>query len=255
MCLIVFSYRQHPDYPLLLIANRDERHRRATATAAFWEDHPGILAGRDLESMGTWLGIHSKGRFAAVTNFREGIAEPGEFSRGHLTGNFLNGTTSPQDYLEELDNTRGRYSGFNLLFGTLDTLYWFSNRTEHHTRLTPGLHSLSNHLLNSPWPKAEHAKAELQRLLERNDLDPAQLIKVLQRREPFPDERLPDTGLSLEMERTLSAPFIVTPEYGTRCTTLLVWHKDNKVELIEQNYHPDGSTAKRHEFQLEIGAG
>lgn len=251
MCLIVFSYRQHPDYPLVLIANRDERHERATAAADFWASDPDILAGRDLEALGTWLGVHRHGRFAAVTNFREGLVEPGERSRGGLTYNFLSQPQIPANYLTKLHASRTSYRGFNLLFGTLHELYYFSNRTDQQTQLSPGLYSLSNHLLNSPWPKAEHAKQQLSGLLQQKRLVVEALLDVLQRREPFPDEYLPNTGISLEMERTLSPPFIVTPEYGTRCTTLLLWHKDNRLDFIELSYHPDGSEAGRKDFQLK----
>ncbi len=250
MCLIVFSYRQHPDYPLVLIANRDEYHQRAAASADFWGDHPQILAGRDLEGMGTWLGVTDAGRFAAVTNFREGIAEPGELSRGHLTANFLKGSQTATQYLDELNAGKSSYSGFNLLFGDIHGLYYFSNRSAESFRLQPGLHSLSNHLLNSPWPKAEHAKQQLQLHLASANLESEALIGILQRRETFPDELLPNTGLSLEQERTLSPPFIVTPEYGTRCTTLLLWHKSETVEFIEQSYLADGTPAERKSFQL-----
>lgn len=256
MCLIVFACRQHPEYPLILIANRDEYHARPTSNAGFWPDQPELLAGRDQLGKGTWLGLRRNGRFAAVTNFREGIDEPGRLSRGDLSRHYLQGGEMPEDYLEQVSTQGEAYGGFNLLFGNRDKLFYFSNRVDPGTRavgaVTPGLHSLSNHLLNSPWPKSEHAKDKLAEHLSAPSLEPDALLRILQRRRPFADELLPDTGVSLERERTLSPPFIVTPEYGTRCTTLLLWHKSNQVTFIEQNYAPDGSPTERGDFQISV---
>ncbi|MDX2350290.1 MAG: NRDE family protein [Porticoccus sp.] len=255
MCLIVFAWKHHPDYPLIMAANRDEYYQRPTVLADFWEDQPNILAGRDLTSGGTWLGINRQGRFAAVTNYREGHQQLASRSRGELTANFLGSDIDAKQYAQHVIDEGDQYNGFNLLLGDGDQLYYCSNRQSQLQQVPPGIYSLSNHLLDSPWPKAIHAKEVLEPLLKTNSVDRDLLIQSLQRREPFADEHLPDTGVGLEMERMLSPPFIASKDYGTRCTTVLLkkyQEKNNQIEttLVEQNYGDDGVPSERSTFNL-----
>lgn len=255
MCLIVFAWKYHSDYPLIMAANRDEYYQRPTTLAGFWEDQPDILAGRDLTGGGTWLGVNRQGQFAAVTNYREGHQQPAPRSRGELTANFLSSDTDIRQYAQHVIDEGDQYNGFNLLLGDGDQLHYCSNRQPQIQTLSPGIYSLSNHLLDSPWPKAIHAKEVLEPLLKTNSVDRDLLIQSLQRREPFADEHLPDTGVGLEMERMLSPPFIASKDYGTRCTTVLLkkyQEKNNQIEttLVEQNYGDDGVPSERSTFNL-----
>ena len=256
MCLILFAWRAHADYPLILAGNRDEFYARPTAPAAFWDDRPQILAGRDLEQGGTWLGIHRSGRLAAVTNYRDGrAARRGTRSRGGLVSGFLTSDHSPEQYLQEVHRERAAYDGFNLLVGTPDALVSYSNRSERLAEVAPGIHGLSNHLLDSPWPKVELGKAALGQL---RDSDPAvladRLFAVLADRAPSPDHTLPDTGIDLERERVLSPAFIATPNYGTRCSTVLLIDAVGQVSFTERTHPTDRDTAqtRRYAFSTTI---
>ena len=154
MCLILFAYRSLPDYRLVLAANRDEFYDRPTRHVAFWDDAPEILAGRDLKAGGTWMGITKKGRFAAITNYRDsGMTIENAPSRGDLVKDFLIGKSRPHDYLESLQNKGQDYNGFNLIIGDGNELFYYSNRDGNIHNIEPGVHGLSNHLLNTPWPK------------------------------------------------------------------------------------------------------
>lgn len=255
MCLIVFAWKCHSDYPLIMAANRDEYYQRPTALAGFWEDQPDILAGRDLRDGGTWLGVNRQGQFATVTNYREGHQQPAHRSRGELTANFLSSGTNIRQYAQHVIDVGDQYNGFNLLLGDGDQLHYCSNRQPQIQTVSPGIYSLSNHLLDSPWPKAIHAKEVLEPLLKTNSVDRDLLIQSLQRRKPFADEHLPDTGVGLEMERMLSPPFIASKDYGTRCTTVLLKKyqaKNNQIEttLVEQNYGDDDVPSERSTFYL-----
>ena len=254
MCLIVFAYKSHPEYRLIMAANRDEFYQRPTLPASFWEDHPSVLAGRDQQAGGTWLGVNTSGRLAAITNFREGLAEPAAHSRGALTSNFLTNRNTPLEFARQIRAKGENYNGFNLLLADHEQLVYCSNRTEKITTLQPGVHSLSNHLLNTPWPKAEHSRQELEQLIGHKQIDIDALISCLHRREPFPDEHLPTTGISLEMERTLSPPFIVSEEYGTRCTTVVLWRNNGSGTFVEQSYLPGGDTGERRQFEWQMNS-
>jgi uncharacterized protein with NRDE domain len=250
MCLIVFAWKYHPDYPLIMAANRDEYYQRPTILADFWEDQPNILAGRDITSGGTWLGINRQGRFAAVTNYREGQQHPSSRSRGELTANFLGSDIGIKQYAQHVIDEGDQYNGFNLLLGDGDQLYYCSNRQPQLQKVLPGIYSLSNHLLDSPWPKAIHAKEALEPLLKTPVIDQELLIQSLQRRESFADEYLPDTGVGLALERMLSPPFITSKDYGTRCTTILLTNNQAETTFVEQNYGDGGVSGERKMFNL-----
>lgn len=252
MCLIVFSYRQQPHRRLVLAANRDEFHDRPTAPMQFWDDAPGVLAGRDLRAGGTWFGITRGGRLAAITNYREPEARREDApSRGALVDRFLRNQVSPHDYLDALADEADQYNGFNLLVGDAEALAYFSNRDGTVRELEPGLYGLSNHLLDTPWPKVERGKAGLRRLLGDGAFDPAEALHLLADTKQAPDEALPSTGMSLAWERRLSPMFIETDRYGTRSSTVLAWREDGEVTVLERTYEPEGEPeTRRFDFQV-----
>ena len=237
MCLILVAWQTHPDYPLVVAANRDEFHARPTAALAHWPDVPQVVAGRDLEAGGTWLGITEAGRFAAVTNVREPGKPRGQASRGGLTADFLRGDTSPGDYATAMDGSA--YSGFNLLLADRNQLWYRSNRDGAARALPPGIYGVSNHLLDTPWPKLATAKARFGEALAALPNADA-LFGILTDREIVPDEHLPATGVSLEWERLLSAIFVQSPSYGTRASTVLLRHADGSAHIEERSFGADG---------------
>lgn len=241
MCLIVVGHRMHPDYPLVLAANRDEYYQRPTAAADFWAQAPQVLAGRDLQGGGTWLGVTRQGRWAALTNVRGAGTVPAGYSRGLLVSGFLRSTDASWRYLTRVARWGHRFAGFNLLAGDCSELASFSNRDAGVRLLTPGCYGLSNHLLDSPWPKVEQAKQQFKAVLEKPGFKLDQLWQVLSdRRLPSP-KSLPKTGLEPDLERALGAIFVQLPGYGTRCSTLLAIGHDGHVRLAERRYAGDGT--------------
>lgn len=248
MCLILLAWHVHPDYPLVVAANRDEFFARPAAAANFWADAPGVLAGRDLEAGGTWLGVSQRSgqpRFAALTNFREGSQQRADApSRGALVADFLAGETemSPEAYLAPLAERAGDYNGFNLFIGDAQRLGYFTNRGsagESEVRwLSPGIYGLSNHLLDTPWPKLAAAKAAFSKALAHLP-DQSPFFELLADREIVADSHLPETGVPLEWERILSAIFVTSPDYGTRASTLLTVHRSGEISLSERRFGKD----------------
>jgi uncharacterized protein with NRDE domain len=247
MCLIVLAWQAHPDYPLVLAANRDEFYRRATAPARFWPEAPQVLAGRDLVAGGTWLGVTRGGRFAALTNYREPGAAPGARSRGLLVSGFLESDAAPMAYAEGVMAEAAHYGGFNLLVGAGDELVVLSNRGTAPRRLAPGVHALSNHLLDTPWPKVEKARAGLGAQLAAPQVDG--LLQLLADDNVAPDARLPDTGVGLDLERMLSPLFIRSPQYGTRASTVLMVGT-RRIRFVEQGF-VDGAPGARSVFEFD----
>lgn len=236
MCLILMAWQTHPDYSLVVAANRDEYFARPSAPAAFWEQTPNLLAGRDLEAGGTWLGITRQQRFAALTNFREGgkprVDAP---SRGKLVADFLAGSDDPENYFSELAERGHEYNGFNLFFGDAQRLGYFTNRGSDSRWLSPGIYGLSNHLLDSPWPKLSSAKKSFaEALAQLPQSEP--FFSLLADRDVVADDSLPQTGVSLEWERILSSIFVVSPNYGTRASTLLTLNHSGETTLIERSF-------------------
>lgn len=251
MCLILFAYRQRDDYPLILIANRDEYYARPTRSAHWWPQAP-VLAGRDLEAGGTWLGISRGGRLAAVTNVREpGGMKAGKISRGELTRDFLGGSTDATAYLEAVASRANDYAGFNLLLGDVDELLFYSNRGGEIRRIEPGVHGISNGSFDEPWPKLSSGKAELASLL-RGRVDPQNLMEILTDHRIAEDHQLPSTGVPLDVERMLSSRFIRSPEYGTRACTVLLIGADGRVAFREQNFGVQGASAELVEETFTI---
>jgi uncharacterized protein with NRDE domain len=254
VCLIVVGWQLREDYPLILAANRDEFFARPAAPADFWEDHGNVLAGRDSEQGGTWLGLTRSGRLAAVTNFRSGRRQRiGTRSRGWLVRDYLLSDQQPREFIAHVHASAEHYDGFNLIAGTQQGLFHYSNRSAEIIALPPGTHGLSNHLLNTPWPKVQRARQGLAALADSPARAlPEALFELLADRTPAPDETLPDTGIGLEWERTLSTAFIQTPEYGTRCSTVVLFDRSGRAYLEEHSFAPDGSRLahRRHELQL-----
>lgn len=237
MCLIVVGWRVHPDYPLVVAANRDEFYARPSSPIAHWPDAPQVIGGLDLEVGGTWLGITESGRFAAVTNVREPAMAKGERSRGALTRDFLTADASAEDFAAKIDG--GRYSGFNLLLGDGDSLVYCSNRDGQPRRLAPGIYGLSNHLLDSPWPKLLAARQSFGEALPGLP-DESAFFRLLADQTIVDDENLPATGVSIEWERLLSAIFVKSENYGTRASTLVWQGADGTVTIHEQSFGPNG---------------
>ncbi|MGK2914932.1 MAG: NRDE family protein [Porticoccaceae bacterium] len=254
MCLIVFAYKAHPSYPLVVVANRDEAYDRPTRPADFWPDQPDVLGGRDLLAGGTWFGVNRDGRWATVTNFREGRLTPAPRSRGELPTRFLadGASTSPARYARWALDNGDDFSGFSLLAGTLDELVYCANAKDEVRTLAPGIYTLSNDFLDVPWPKAELARKLFTRALDQPHLDTVRLMAVLGSRQHFPDHLLPETGLGLELERTLSPPFIVGLNYGTRCTTVLSIDNAGEIRFAEQNFLQGNLDGSRQEYRFPI---
>jgi len=237
MCLIVVGWHAHTDFPLLVAANRDEFQARPTAPAARWPGAPQVIGGRDLEAGGTWLGITNSGRFAAVTNVREPGMAPGKYSRGQLPRDFLLSAIPAADYAEQL--VGADYSGFNLLLADGHSLLYCSNRENQPRLLPPGIYGVSNHRLDSPWPKLQSARQKFTAALPGLPDDSA-FFELLADKSIVADGELPQTGVPLEWERLLSAVFVQSASYGTRASTLVWQRADGAVRLHERSFGPDG---------------
>jgi uncharacterized protein with NRDE domain len=237
MCLIVCALDCHSDYRLILAANRDEYFQRRTAPAAFWSDVPHLLAGRDLEAGGTWLGVTRDARLAALTYYREPVQPVHPLpSRGKLVADFLAGTLSPPEYRELLLREERRYGGFNILFGDADGLFYHTNRGDVSFRIQAGIHGLSNGLLDTPWPKVTAAREQLAHLLRDETIDQEAVFALLSDTNPYPDPLLPDTGFGIERERHLSPIFIAGNDYGTRSSTLVLIGRDGRLTFRERTW-------------------
>jgi uncharacterized protein with NRDE domain len=237
MCLILFAYKVHPSYNLILAANRDEFYERPSSAAEFWEDAPQVLAGRDLQEGGTWMGIDRAGRFAAITNYRDPASWKNNApSRGGLVSSYLCGNQSADDYLGKISRQAQLYNGYNLIVGDRHELLTYSNRGERQ-KLNTGIYGLSNHLLNTSWPKVSRGKKLLAATLNKKGVElEDELFAVLADRKIPADDKLPDTGIGLEWERVLSSIFIESPVYGTRSSTILLIGKNGRVKFVEKVY-------------------
>ena len=243
MCLILLAWRAHPEYPLVFGGNRDEAYERPSAAATFWTGDPQVFGGRDLEKGGTWLGITREGRMAAVTNYRDGTGGTvAARSRGELTAGFLRGNAAPRAYLREEAPHAQDYRGYTLVVGDQEQLFAFSNRGGGIEELAPGLHGVSNHLPNTPWPKIVRGKQRLKALLKAEEAELAEgLLQALADRTVAPDAELPDSGVGLQRERELSPAFIAGDRYGTRATTVILVSRRNEVMVVERRFGPRGT--------------
>lgn len=247
MCLILVAWQAHPGFPLVVAANRDEFHARPAREAEPWREDPRIVGGRDLEAGGTWLALGEGGRFAAVTNVREPGVPKGARSRGELPRDYLLGTAPPEVFAASLDGSA--YSGFNLLLADAGSLWYLSNRDGGPRQLKPGIYGVSNHLLDTPWPKLAGAKERF--ALALAGLPALEgLFEILADREIVPDHRLPATGVSLAWERLLSAIFVVSEAYGTRASTVVTRDREGRLRLEERRFGPAGDPRGTSSFLL-----
>lgn len=250
MCLILVAWRVHHDFPLVVAANRDEFFARPTAAAAFWAEAPQLLAGRDLDAGGTWMGITRSGRFAALTNFRDPAQNRSDApSRGALVANFLSSDEAPPDCVERSAVQGRRCNGYNLLLGDGATLWYCSNRGGASRALPPGVYGLSNHLLDTPWPKVGAGKTALAGALDELP-DNAALFDLLRDERIHPDADLPQTGVPLDWERLLSAAFVHSPDYGTRSSTVMLGDRDGWISFDEQTWLPGMQRGQRRRYRF-----
>lgn len=236
-----------------MAANRDEFYSRPTLQANFWDDHTSLLGGRDLRAKGTWLVISKSGKLAALTNFRD----PSNIithaaSRGNLPTGFVAGNESPKKFLQNAHTKTGRYNGYNLLVGDEKEMFHYSNYERKINPVAPGIHGLSNALLNTPWPKVERSKQKLNEAISSN-FTHDDLLKMMRDEVPANDELLPNTGIRKELERKLSAICIRTEDYGTCCSTVITIGHDRQVEFTEQSHAVGGrkaTKASRYRFKI-----
>lgn len=256
MCLIFLALEQHSDYRLVVAANRDEAYQRPTAPADYWADHPHILAGRDLQAGGTWMGISTTGRFAALTNVRSPRAPlPQPPSRGELISNFFNHDAEPERYLRQVEEKSAAYNGFCLLLYGTNGLHYLSNFDSDGFRtLTPGLYGLSNHLLDTPWPKVEEGKQAVGEWLETGGENVEGLFAIMTRKDRAADRDLPDTGVDKAFEKALSALFIESPGYGTRSTSVVLVGYDGTTVFVERTFEPHTGDVSTVRYELQIGS-
>ncbi|HEU20415.1 MAG TPA: NRDE family protein [Deltaproteobacteria bacterium] len=255
MCTVLFSFKSHPEYPLILASNRDEFHDRPTMPAAFWDERFDLLAGRDLKACGTWLGITKTGRFATLTNFRAPASMRDDApTRGKLVSNFLLSEKSPETYFHDMRFNAHEYNGFNLLFGYVSELYYFSNKDHGFCRkVAPGLYGLSNHLFDTPWPKVERGKKLLSDVMSGGKSITAEMIfGVLADTYQPDDSLLPDTGVGPKWERILAPIFVQSPAYGTQFSTVIMVDTKNRVSFTERAFQsrPDQYTERTFEFSI-----
>lgn len=238
MCLILLAYKKHPQYPTIIAANRDEFYERPTREVQFWNTSPDLLAGKDLLGGGTWMGITRSGRFSAVTNFREPLKDNKNMvSRGFLVRNYLEENTLPKEYLKKIKKYAHLYDGFNLIVGNVEKLFYYSNRQNQIVKILPGIHGLSNHLLNTSWPKVEKGKRFFSEIVsEKKSIDVEKIFTLLEDRSMPPAQLLPHTGVDPEWEKILSPLFITSPIYGTRSSTIILLDRYGKVHFFERSF-------------------
>jgi uncharacterized protein with NRDE domain len=252
LCLIAVAWRARPDLPLVVAANRDEWRDRPAEPARWWDDHPNLLAGRDLKAGGTWMGVTREGRFAAVTNYRDPSDKRSTArSRGGLVTEFLLGREAPAAFLSGLAARAHEYNGFNLILGDGEALYYYGSREGTMRAIEPGVHGLSNHLLDEPWPKVTRARNSMRQAIA--DRDPAlRLFEMLSDMEGAPDEELPATGVGIDLERILAAPLITGVTYGTRASTVLTVARDGTARLEERSRSEDGGVSGVANYRFAI---
>jgi uncharacterized protein with NRDE domain len=263
VCLLVIAWRSHVRFPLIAAANRDEFHDRPAAPLGLWAEPPNLLGGRDLRAGGTWLALDRSRRFGVVTNYRDlQRPAPGAPSRGELIPQYLGERCGAGEFLAELEPRASRYSGFNLLLADERELWYASNRAHPFARpLPPGLYGLSNHLLDTPWPKLARVRkvfeswlAALAPQAQPSSSAVAALLDMLEDRTPAgAGEPLPETGLPPEWERVLSSPFVLHPEYGTRCSTVVLSDRDGALLVRERRFEPSGMPSGETEVRVAPG--
>ena len=252
MCLIVLAWKARADLPLVVAANRDEWRERPTQPAHWWPDHPGLFAGRDLQAGGTWMGVTRAGRFAAVTNFRDPADKRSTArSRGGLVSEFLLGQEAPRPWLARLAPHASEYNGFNLIVGDGGELWYFGSREGEAREIPPGIHGLSNHLLDEPWPKVVRARLAMEHALSEHDPAPA-LFRALAESQGAPDAALPETGVGIAWERRLASALITGADYGTRASTVMTVGDAGAISFEERTLAGDGAVTLNRREALQV---
>ncbi|MGI9221817.1 MAG: NRDE family protein [Woeseiaceae bacterium] len=250
MCLILIAFQPGTDQPLVVAGNRDEFHSRPTQKADWWPDQPDLLGGRDLQAGGTWLAINRSGRFAAVTNYRDAAtSKVGKQSRGHLVTRFLQAETTPVEFVSTVAGDD--YAGFNLLVSDGRTLAYLSNRSSTSGELAPGIYGLSNATLDTPWEKVERSKRKLNELTTSKAVNETSLMRLLADREKGPTEEAKAEHLPFATAHAITAPFIVLPEYGTRCSTVVIADQGGQWQFAERRFAADGSRSGESRYSFE----
>jgi uncharacterized protein with NRDE domain len=253
MCLLVVAHQQHAQYRLIVAANRDEFHDRPALPATYWADDKTILGGRDLQGGGTWLAVNRAGQFAAITNVRTPRNITPVRSRGLIISDYLNNREPASDFISDLTKLGAGYEGFNLLASDTNSTAWYSNFSHQSRALAPGVYGLSNHLLDTPWPKVNRIKADFiaAQTLPEDSLVEA-LFKALANEQSAPDKELPDTGISREFEKILSPIFISGDNYGTRCSTVILVSHSGELTFLERRFGPNKSFLGESAYKFEI---
>lgn len=254
MCILFIAVQQHPDYPLIIAANRDEYYNRPTDASDWWPEAPSLLAGRDLRAGGTWMGMTQQGKIAALTNIRapHTLMDNAQ-SRGELVSGYLMNQVEDDEYADKLRHSKANYNGYNLLFGQWDHLQVYNNHLDTLEPLTPGFYGLSNANLNSPWPKVNAGVKELKDYCQHADsIEPERLFNLLQNTEKAADDMLPVTGAPPQWEKLLSSIFIETPSYGTRCSTLILIDQLHQATWIEHNYDDNSQSQPEQHYKFVI---
>lgn len=254
MCLILVAHKVDDSLPLIIAANRDEFHARPTQKAGWWPDNRNILGGRDLQAGGTWLAVQRDGRFAAVTNFRDVDTPPrNKRSRGFLVTEFLQNRTTPLEYIDTIDDQD--YAGFNLLVTDGDTLAYCSNRSRQRGELPSGIYGLGNATLDTPWEKVVRGKANLQALISANSANETTLLNLLADRDKGPVDEVQSDRLPFATAHAITAPFIVLPEYGTRCSTVVTAGIDGKWSFLERRFSASGESTGESQYSFDAENG
>lgn len=254
MCLIVFAYKYHPKYPFILAGNRDEFYARPTQKLHEWNSDPKIYAGRDLKEGGTWLGINEHGKIAVLTNYRDltKIKENAP-SRGNIATNILLSNEPIAEQLSGLIPEFQKYNGFNLIAGDLHNLYYVTNEKDYFSEIQPGLYGISNAFLNTPWPKTNDALQHFTHAINGETPDEEAIFELLANTSTYPDRMLPKTGLSPEMEKAVSSIFILTDDYGTRSSALVMMNQKGEIKFTEKTYRPGSvEITDSEEYQLSL---
>jgi uncharacterized protein with NRDE domain len=254
LCLIVLAWQARQGLPLLVAANRDEWRERPAAPAHWWPDHPQVFAGRDLQARGTWMGVTRGGRFAAVTNFRDPSDRRSTArSRGELVTQFLLSRDTPREFMVALVERAAQYNAFNLIAGDGGSLWYFGSRAGQARAIPPGVHGLSNHVLDEPWPKVIRAREAMKDALAQPDPS-ADLFNLLADRTGAPDHTLPQTGVSPEWERRLAPPLITGEDYGTRCSTVVAFAAFGAISFEERTLGVAGNVVDRRRESVRVEA-
>lgn len=256
MCILFLAVGQHPDYPLIIAANRDEYFAREAKPAAFWSDHPGILAGKDVQSGGSWFGVNKSGRIAAITNFRAPeLVRADAMSRGGLVSRYLRGQEHHLAFQNFIETSSEAYNPFNLLYGTFSDLHLYNSVEKEVVELEEGFHCICNGFINDSWPKMDRGMEMVKSQIRSGELtDPNALMNIMRDESLAKVEQLPDTGIGVEAEQKLSSIFIPPTElgdrvYGTRSTTILMCGQET-VSFCEFEHTEEGETEGCRHFEI-----